>query len=211
MLYEERTFHDLHYCFFAPDDFAGGRRYPVILSTHGAGGRGRDLEILRQGPVVRDLKPHLGGAILIAPQCYADTWFDIFGELMALAEYLHTQPYTDPRRFYSLGVSMGGYAAYQLMMSRPALFAGALVCCGGGMYWNAARLAHIPMRIFHGERDTVVYSTESVYMAEAIRRAGGVAELTLYPDLDHNCWDRALSDEANIRWLLEKERDHDTI
>lgn len=206
MQYEEKVFGNLHYWFFTPDGFEVGRRYPVILLLHGAGGRGTDLEMLRQGPIVRNVMPHARDAILVEPQCYADTWFDIFGELIALAEHLYAQSYTDQRRFSCLGVSMGGYAAYQLMMSRPALFAGAIVCCGGGMYWNAARLTHIPMRIFHGEKDTVVYPAESVYMAEAIRRAGGAAELVLYPELDHNCWDRALSDEANIRWLIEMER-----
>lgn len=39
-------------------------------------------------------------------------------------------------------------------------------------------------------------------MAKAVNNAGGHAELILYPELSHNCWDAAYSDEKNIDWLL---------
>lgn len=42
-----------------------------------------------------------------------------------------------------------------------------------------------PVWLAHGERDVTVHAEDSVLLAEAIRRAGGQAELKLYPDLDH--------------------------
>lgn len=42
-----------------------------------------------------------------------------------------------------------------------------------------------PILLVHGERDVTVHAEDSVHLAEAIRRAGGTAELELYPTLDH--------------------------
>ena len=99
---------------------------------------------------------------------------------------------------------MGGYTAYQLMMSRPQLFAGGIVCCGGGMYWNARRLKNIPLRVFHGEQDKTVLPCESENMANKINQCGGNATLTLYPECVHNCWDKVYTNKENFEWLLEQ-------
>lgn len=81
------------------------------------------------------------------------------------------------------------------------------VCCGGGMYWNVERLKRIPVKVFHGAKDDAVYLSESVNMTEAINRAGGRAELTVFPDCAHNCWDKVYSDAETYRFLCEKRKD----
>ena len=42
-----------------------------------------------------------------------------------------------------------------------------------------------PIWLAHGERDVTVHAEDSILLAEAIRAAGGQAELVLYPELDH--------------------------
>ena len=79
---------------------------------------------------------------------------------------------------------MGAYAAWQLAMTKPDMFAALVPVCGGGMYWNAARLKNIPIRAFHGALDTTVLPEESVHMVAAVNNSGGKAELTVYPDID---------------------------
>ena len=67
----------------------------------------------------------------------------------------------DKSRVYVVGASMGGYATWQLAMSRPELFAAIIPICGGGMYWNAGRLIHMGVWVFHGEEDITVLPQES--------------------------------------------------
>lgn len=180
------------------------RQHPVVLFTHGAGSRGSDRNLIVRHPVISKMLPLLGDAILIAPQCAKDTWFDSFEHLIGLTEKIASCPDIDQSRIYGTGVSMGGYAMLQLMQSCPELFAAGLICCGGGMYWNAERLKRIPLRLFHGEDDTVVYPAESRYMAEKINACGGSASLTIYPDCDHNCWDRTFENAENLKWLMSQ-------
>ena len=102
---------------------------------------------------------------------------------------------------------MGGYAVVQLMMSCPELFAAGIVCCGGGMYWNAGRLKSIPLKFFHGAQDTAVYPEESLHMCANICSCGGDASVKIYPNNAHNCWDDVYSDVTVYEWLFSKRKE----
>lgn len=86
------------------------------------------------------------------------------------------------------------------------MFAALVPVCGGGMYWNAARLKNIPIRAFHGALDTTVLPEESVHMVAAVNNSGGKAELTVYPDMAHNSWERAFADDEMWKWMLSQKR-----
>lgn len=179
--------------FVYPKDFDETKRYPLVIYIHGAGARGTDIQAVESTGVFVYRAHHEDfPAIVAAPLCYADTWFEIFEQLLAWVEKTAHLPYVDPDRVYLTGASMGGYTSWQLLMSRPDLFAAAAVLCGGGMYWNAARMKSVPVHAYHGLLDEVVYPEESIKMVNAVNRAGGKADITLYPDLGHNCWDYAL-------------------
>ncbi|MBE5740831.1 MAG: hypothetical protein E7349_08315 [Clostridiales bacterium] len=203
-------YKNLNYVISYPNDYKEGKEYPVIFHTHGAGSRGTDLKLLNIDVPIRN-NPSAEDFIIVAPQCYADTWFEIFEQLTKLCEYIYEQPFTDKKRFYSSGISMGGYAAYQLMMSRPQLFTAGIVCCGGGIYWNAGRLKDIPLRVFHGVQDKVVLPCESENMTKYINANGGCAILTLYAECAHNCWDKVYTNKENFEWLLNhiKEKNYE--
>lgn len=195
-------FKNLQYIISYPNDYEKGKEYPVIFHTHGAGSRGANLDKLNISMICNN--PRVENFIIVAPQCYANTWFEIFEQLIEFCEHIYEAPFTDKTRFYSSGISMGGYTAYQLMMSRPQLFAAGIVCCGGGMYWNASRLIDIPLRIFHGEQDKTVLPCESENMTKRINALGGNATLTIYPECDHNCWDKVFTNKENFEWLLSQ-------
>lgn len=86
------------------------------------------------------------------------------------------------------------------------MFAALVPVCGGGMYWNAARLKDIPIRAFHGALDTTVLPEESVHMVAAVNNNGGKAELTVYPDMAHNSWERAFADDEMWKWMFSQKR-----
>ncbi len=182
------------------------KKYPTLLYLHGAGSRGTDLCALHTaGSIVNAEK--MGIKIRVyAPQCHTDTWFELFEQLIAFTKFLYSQPTTDQDRFYLTGVSMGGYAAWQLGMSCPELFAAISPVCGGGMYWNAAKLKNVPVWAFHGALDTGVYVTESINMVNSINSYGGNAKLSVYPEAQHNAWDPTYENPEYWKWMLDQKK-----
>ena len=100
---------------------------------------------------------------------------------------------------------MGGYTVWQLGMSMPEVFAAMVPICGGGMYWNAGRLANVPVWAFHGAKDPTVFVEESKKMVDAVNACGGNARLTIYPENGHDSWTDTLTNPEVFKWLLEQE------
>jgi len=206
-MYEIKNFRDLQYGVFYPEDYDKNKKYPAIVFTHGAGQRGRDYETFIKDEIftkkVLSKETPLSKAICFVPLCHLDTWFDCFSDLLDFVKEMYNRDDVDQKRFNAAGISMGGYAAYQVMMCLPELFHKAYICCGGGMYWNAGRMWNIEMKIFHGALDEVVYPEESKRMYNNLIKSYGRAELTIYPDCDHNCWDKAYADLEKLAWFVE--------
>lgn len=202
---EKNEYQGIRYLLYYPKNFKKENKYPVVFHLHGAGSRGKDFKEF-EGSVILDLldkeESPLNEAICVFPQCQNDTWFDSFTELLNLVKYIYSQPFVDQKRFNASGISMGGYATYQVLMSLPKLFNKALICCGGGMYWNSGRIKDIKFRIFHGEKDVAVYPEEARRMYARLVETNADATLTIYPDCDHNCWEKTYLNLDNLKWLI---------
>ena len=199
---EEKIYNKIHFLIQYPINFNNKKKYPLIIHIHGAGGRGKDIELLKgAGPVKELLKGRKLNAIVVAPQCYSDTWFDIYSQLLEFINFCIGNKNVDKQRVSLSGISMGGYTCYQLLMTMPLTFYRAIICCGGGMYWNGARIK-TPVKAFHGKLDQTVYPEESEKMVKAITSGGTYAQLTIYDDLAHNVWDRVYSNNETYKWLL---------
>jgi len=206
MRFEECRFEDLKYVIRYPDQYEEGKKYPVIFLLHGAGGRGDDLNVLKNNPfflLTNDVQDF--PFVTVAPLCSANTWFDLFEQLERLALSVPGMPFADQKHIYCMGPSMGGYGTWQLSMSLPELFAAIVPICGGGMYWNAGRLAGVPVWAFHGAKDKVVFLEESEKMVAAVNKNGGNARLTVYPENEHNAWSDTYTNPEVFAWLLAQE------
>lgn len=199
-------FEGLKYLVKYPKDFKENLKYPTVIFLHGSGSRGQDFEKLVGNPFFKVENALQEKAIVYAPLCSEDTWFDVFEKLCRFAKYVTKRKTTDCERLYLIGASMGGYATWQMAMTGPELYAGIIPICGGGMYWNAARLKGISIWAFHGQDDQTVYCEESVKMVERINSCGGEAKLTLFENCGHNSWDKVYSDNSVMEWLLSCRR-----
>jgi len=198
----EKEFRGMKYLITEPE--APDQKYPVILLLHGAGTRSDNTEKLRGGIYFAYTQSLPDFPFLtVAPLCSENTWFDMMDELKGLVSYVAALPLVDARRIYAMGASMGGYGVWQLAMSMPQSFAAIVPVCGGGMYWNAARLKAVPVWAFHGARDKTVLVEESVKMVEKVNAAGGNAKLTVYPENFHDAWTDTYTDPKVYCWLLE--------
>lgn len=205
---EEFVFEEMKYIVSYPKDFIESRKYPVILFLHGAGSRGFDTSLLKTNPyfTITDTFKDFP-FVSVAPQCHENTWFDLFETLKKLVLDIEKRTFIDKSRIYLMGASMGGYAVWQLAMSMPEHFAAIVPICGGGMYWNAGRLANMPVWAFHGGEDKYVLPDESQRMIDAVNKNGGKAKLTIYPENAHDAWSDTYSNREVYSWLLANTND----
>lgn len=196
-------FEGIKYIVSTPPDFNEEMEYPTVIFMHGAGTRGDNLEAIYNNPFFTEKNILPAKAIVYAPLCNCDTWLDKFESIRKFAHFVYEQKNTDKFRLYLVGASMGGYAVWQMLMSDPQLYAGAIPICGGGMYWNAGRLKDINIWAFHGKKDPIVLCDESVKMVENINKSGGKARLTILDEYEHNSWTYVYENPEPFRWLLE--------
>lgn len=200
------------YRLLKPPNEDPGELYPLLISLHGAGDRGRDnLKTLRYLPMQmagdpwRDRYP----CFLLVPQCPRGRQWDD-GILQAVfrltSDIVETYP-VDRRRVYLTGYSMGGYGAGKLAAMEPDLFAAVVPICGGGDPADAEKLAKTPIWAVHGDQDEVVPPERSQEMIDAVRAAGGTPRLSILNGVGHNSWMPAYSDlDGVMQWMFEQTR-----
>lgn len=187
----------------------GSGPWPLVLFLHGSGERGKNLENLkRHGPPRMMAEGRRFPYVVLSPQCPRGQWWSAETLEALLDHALATWP-IDPTRVWVTGISMGGYGAWSLAIRCPKRLAALVPICGGGNPRQARQLRDLPVWAFHGEHDDSVAPGETVAMVDAIRRAGGDARLTLYPDLGHDCWTRTYHDPELWSWLEGQSRDPD--
>lgn len=200
-------FQGMQYIVSYPHRYDKNEKYPIILFLHGAGSRGNDIKALLNNPYfcITDNFTDFP-FITIAPLCHANTWFDIFETLQKFVYHCIKFDFADISKIYLIGASMGGYATWQLAMSLPECFSAIVPICGGGMYWNAGRLANLPVWAFHGKKDNVVLFEESVKMVDAVNKNGGNAKLTAYPENGHDAWSDTYMNKEVYEWMLSNKK-----
>ncbi len=211
---EEKHFEELTYLISYPEGFCEEKKYPLVFFLHGAGARADSTEKLHNAYSLLLIKENQNerGFILLAPHCPRGDWNEWMMLLIRLLEQVRELPYVDKTRIYVTGNSMGGYGTWALSSLRAEWFAAAMPICGGGIPGLAKRLGDLPIRAFHGLCDTTVDPIESLEMVKAVNRAGGHAELILFPERGHNCSKPAYTDVKNLDWFFSftNERKKDT-
>jgi predicted peptidase len=217
----------LNYRMLYPD-YDTLRRYPLVIFLHGSGERGNDNEAQLKWGVMNfatDQNMILHPAIVVAPQCPAHQEWSDFSEdyithqlqlqavpsmpMQLVVQLIHQLMKTlpvDTNRIYITGLSMGGYGTYDVIERYPNLFAAAVPVCGAGDTSKVASIAHIPMWIFHGAEDAAVNPLYSLYMVEALKKAGAHPGFTYYPEVGHFSWLAAYSDPHMMEWLFRQHK-----
>ncbi|MDB5047818.1 MAG: phospholipase/carboxylesterase [Fibrobacteres bacterium] len=218
------------YRLFVPRNYDPKKAYPLVLALHGAGERGTDdsiqLTTYRLATLwAVDSNQAKYPSFILAPQCplYPAVWVNTpFGAgtynqdkvplappLRAVVEILDSmliKYHIDTNRVYVAGLSMGGYATWDILMRYPKRFAAAIPICGAGDTAKAALLKAIPIWAFHGDADKTVPVEGSRQMIAAIRKAGGAPVYTEYPGVDHGSWGPALQEPKLADWLFAQKR-----
>lgn len=160
------------YLLYLPKAYAADTslRWPLLLFLHGSGERGDDLAKVKvHGPPKlldgRDDFPF----VVVSPQCpEGERWSA--DALAALLDDVTRRLRIDLDRVCVTGLSMGGRGTWDLVLTYPDRFAAIVPVCGGALPDRACRLKGVPVRAYHGAKDTTVPLAESETVVEAVRR-----------------------------------------
>jgi predicted peptidase len=196
----------LRYLLFLPDGYGKDeKKWPLILFLHGAGESGKDLNKVKiHGPpkIVEEKKDF--PFVLVSPQSDRGGWNPAV--LNALLDDLVATYQVDRDRIYLTGLSMGGFGTWSLAAAYPDRFAAIVPICGGGNPADAGRLKSLPIWVFHGAKDRAVPLSRSEQMVNAIKKAGGKAKFTVYPEVGHDSWTETYNNPELYTWLLKHKR-----
>jgi predicted peptidase len=202
------------YAVYVPREYDPAINWPAILFLHGYGESGSDgLLPLAVGLGEAIMRQRTAWPfVVVFPQKpeHKALWPNFPTLLDEVLRQTEDELSIDEDRRYLTGLSQGGHGTFTLARSLRWSFAAIAPICGFPDPSVVKDLRGMPVWAFHGERDPVVPPEKAVAVIEALQKAGSEARMTLYPDLDHNSWDRAYQDEKLAEWFLEHRRSADS-
>ena len=222
-IYQAKGF-TLGYRFLSPKTIETDKKYPLVVFLHGAGERGMDnhVQLVHVLPkFVQDDIREKFPCFVAAPQCPdGQQWVntpwglrqhdmpqmmsDSLAAVSGLIDDLLLDYPIDASRIYVMGISMGGYGTWDLVMRFPKRFAAAVPICGGADIKQAALIKDLPLWVFHGDSDTAVPTYRSQSMVAALKEAGGDPKYTEFPNCGHNAWGPAIETPELLPWLFSQ-------
>ena len=211
------------YRIYVPSDYDQTKKYPVLTILHGAGERGND-NVSQLVNMVSEMfnqeNSKYVDAIIICPQCPGgQQWVDTpwangnysidavkesneLSAVMDILEGVGSTYSTDTDRYYVMGISMGGFGAWDMVMRHTDVFSKAVCLCGGGDVSQASKLVNTPIWVVHSSNDGIVPYEGSEAMSQAIKDAGGELCVFETKNSGHNVWSYAGSSTDIANWLL---------
>lgn len=201
---------ECEYLLYLPDDYGkdAKKRWPLMMFLHGAGERGNNIrQVAKHGLPKMIAQGKNFEFIIVSPQCPNDIWWPEENDiLISLLDEIEKKYRVDTDRVYLTGLSMGGFGTWSLACQYPKRFAAIAPICGGGERHAAGRLKNIPVWAFHGAKDKVVPVEKSKEMVAAVRKAGGDAKLTVYPEANHDSWTQTYNNPEFYEWFLSHKK-----
>jgi len=223
------TFHstvddtDQPYGIYLPPRFNPQKRYPLVISLHGAGSNHR-LNLRRVFG-----KSNAKGENDVEASLYFPKWADV--------DYIVASPYArgtmgyegvaekdvydvladvkarfpiDENRIYLTGLSMGGGGTLWLALTRPDIWAAIAPVCPAppqGTENLAPNGLSFPVRFCQGGADPVVRPAGVKEWAKRLETQGTKVEYIEYPGVGHNSWENAYEDGKIFEWFGQFKRD----
>ena len=189
-LYEPRIFQSMPCRIMKPLMSAANRKYPVIVSLHGAGGKGTD-----NNKQLKDWNRQLADTerrrkfpcYVVAPQSQGMWNAEHLQKVKAL---IGTLPSVAMDRIYIMGHSMGGHGTYILIQLDSKYFAAAAPSAGSGRrrtpdFIDPAKIRDIPIWAFHGDRDGICPVERARKIFQKTEALGGNMKFTTWAGDNH--------------------------
>ncbi|GIV61660.1 MAG: hypothetical protein KatS3mg044_0526 [Rhodothermaceae bacterium] len=210
------------YAIYLPPDFDATRRYPLVVSLHGAGSNHRlnlrrvfgksntgdetDVEASRYFPAWDDVD-----FIVVSPYARGTMGYEGIAEkdvLDVVADVRRRFP-IDENRMYLTGLSMGGGGTLWIGLSRPDLWAALAPVCPApppGVEMLAPNALNLPVHFFQGGADPVVRPEGTRAWVDRLDALGTQVAYEEYEGVGHDSWVQAYEGGRIFDWFARFER-----
>ena len=227
LIFKDEAGRTLPYRQYVTSDLPEGTKVPLVLFFHGSGERGtNNVSQLAIGvkPIIRYCHSKKIPVAVIAPQCPRGGWW-VNTRWNALSDRMKPEPTVpmelsiellldrckelpvDTNRIYVTGISMGGFATWDILQRHPKLFAAAIPVCGGGDETLAWKLRNVPIWAFHGSADKNVRVERSRSMVSALWEYDGKIRYHEYPGGSHYIWGPTYGNPEVLDWLFSQKKE----
>jgi len=191
------------YLLHRPAAYESRADWPVILFLHGAGERGRRVELVkREGlPRILETLPDFP-FVVVSPQEEKDRRWTADG-LAALLDEVASRYRVDRARVYATGLSSGAVAALELAIRYPRKIAAVAAVTASAIPSGLCAMKDVPAWIFHNAGDERVPVSRAKRLARELESCGGDVEITLYPRDGHDAWTETYRRQDLYEWFLE--------
>ncbi|WP_199188690.1 MULTISPECIES: dienelactone hydrolase family protein [Pirellulaceae] len=196
---------EMDFLLYLPKGYEQQQKWPLVLFLHGAGERGDDLSLVKKhGPpkLIENGKDF--PFIVVSPQCPKGTWW-VTEDVVALMKHIMQIHNVDKNRVYITGLSMGGRGTWQVAGAMADEVAAIAPICGPSDVTVVEKIAHLPIWVFHGGKDSAVNISNSEEMVKLLKEKGNEAKFTIYPEAGHDSWTETYDNEELYKWLLSHE------
>ena len=222
------TFHsdvddsDQPYAIYVPRTYDPARKYPLVVSLHGAGSNHRlDLRrVFGKGNLPGESEAHAAryfppwndiGFIVASPLARGTMGYQGIAEkdIYDVFDDVKQRFSIDEERVYLTGLAMGGGGALWLALTRPDVWAAVAAVCPTpppGTEELAPNAINLPVRLFQGALDPLVPVQSTRQWNSLLQQTGAQVDYTEYPRVRHNSWDSAYKDEAIFEWFSQFHR-----
>ncbi len=180
------------------------KNQPLLIFLHGKG-ETTMASLLKWGPPKHIEKGKAFPGIVVTPLSPNGEWWRR-ERLIVFVDTIAKKYNVDLKRIYLTGLSMGGFASWDLACHYPGRFAALVPICGGGNPDLVNAIKDIPTQVFHGDKDHVVKMEKSTVMVEALKNIGGIVDYTIYPGVGHTSWIQAYADKKLYDWIYQQRK-----
>lgn len=140
---------------YVPEDYNPNEySKPVVMFLHGRTLSGNDLNTVRNYGCINAVERGVCiDALIVAPQAQG-AWNP--QKVHEVYEWVKSHYSVNSRRFYVIGMSMGGYGTLDYAATYPNEVAAAMAMCGGATVKSLCGLNDVPLWIVHGTADAAV-------------------------------------------------------
>lgn len=192
----------LNYLLYTPKDTVNAM--PLVVFLHGGGEGGTEIELVKKHGLPKLISEGRDFPFFVfAPQNRYKNglWNDrlIHAKTMKLADSLNV----DKSRIYLVGMSRGGDGVWRMAVNNPNTYAALISICAASIpYIYLKNDEFLPVWFFHGEKDMIVPVEQTIEAYTRMRQLNENVELTLYPEVNHDCWTITFNNDEIYEWML---------
>jgi predicted esterase len=210
------------YGLYLPKNYNPARKYPLVISLHGASSNHRlnlrrvfgfsnkpeetDVEATRYFPEWKDIE-----YIVATPLARGTMGYQGVPEkdVMDVLSDVKKRFSIDEDRVYLTGLSMGGGGTLWIGLTRPDLWAAIAPTCPAppsGTRELAGNALNFPVRVGQGGADPTVNPQGTRDFVQLFKDLGTKVEYIEYPGVKHNSWENFYANEDVFTWFSQFKR-----